>query len=84
MADPRNTIDWEGLGKEAEPFIIDASTITYDATQVLGSAQVGLAVTLSAAKTVALTADGDAVRATASAPCRPRAGANCPVAPGQP
>jgi hypothetical protein len=61
MADPRNTIDWEGLGKEAEPFIIDASTITYDVTQVLGSAQVGLAVTLSAAKTVALTADGDAV-----------------------
>jgi hypothetical protein len=61
MADPRNTIDWEGIGKEAEPFIIDGSTITYDATQVLGSAQVGLAVTLSAAKTVALTADGDAV-----------------------
>jgi hypothetical protein len=42
-------------------YLIDNSTITYDATKTGGSAQVGLAVTLSAARTVALTADGDAV-----------------------
>ena len=40
---------------------IDASTITYDASKAGGSAQVGLAVTFSAANTVALAADGDAV-----------------------
>lgn len=40
---------------------IDASTIIYDASKTGGSAQVGLAVTFSAANTVALAADGDAV-----------------------
>lgn len=40
---------------------IDDSTITYDATKAGGSAQVGLAVTFSAADTVALAADGDAI-----------------------
>ena len=40
---------------------IDASTIIYDASKAGGSAQVGLAVTFSAANTVALAADGDAV-----------------------
>ena len=39
---------------------IDASTIIYDASKAGGSAQVGLAVTFSAANTVALAADGDA------------------------
>jgi len=40
---------------------IDNSTITYSATSNGGSASVGLAVTYSAAGTVALTADGNFV-----------------------
>lgn len=61
MADARNTVVFVGIGYEAETFLIDNSTITYSATAVGGSAQVGLAVTLSADKTVALTQDGNAV-----------------------
>lgn len=61
MADPRNTVSFEGIGYEAESFLIDGSTITYDATKVRGSAQVDLAVTLSGNGTVALAADGDAI-----------------------
>lgn len=61
MADPRNTISFEGIGEERVTFKIDDSTITYDATKVNGSASVGLAVTLSAAGTVALAADAEAV-----------------------
>ena len=40
---------------------IDNSTITFDRDEVGGSAQVGLAVTFSAADTVALAADGDEI-----------------------
>ena len=61
MADPRNAISFEGLDNEVATFLIDNSTIVYDATKLNGSAQVGLAVTLSADGTVALCADGDAV-----------------------
>jgi hypothetical protein len=61
MANPRNVLDYEGIGSLTASFLIDNSTITYDADEIGGSAQVGLAVTLSAARTVALTADGDAV-----------------------
>jgi len=61
MADPRKTISFEGIGRRGVTFAIDNSTITYDATKANGSAQVGLAVTLSAAKTVALAGDGEAV-----------------------
>lgn len=63
MADPRKTTDYEGIGFGAETFSIDASTITYDATKVGGAdaTMIGKAVTLSADRTVALTADGDAV-----------------------
>jgi hypothetical protein len=61
MANPRNTTDFEGVQGTFATYLIDNSTITYDATKTGGSAQVGLAVTLSAARTVALTADGDAV-----------------------
>lgn len=61
MADPRKTVSFEGIGAVNATFAIDDSTITYDATEENGSAQVGLAVTLSAAKTVALAADGEAV-----------------------
>lgn len=61
MADPRADIGWTGIGAEFAPYKIDNSTITYDATQPRGTAQAGLAVTLSAAKTVALAADGQRV-----------------------
>lgn len=62
MADPRATVVLDDLGEvEQYTFLIDNSTITFDATKVGGSASVGLAVKMSAAKTVALAADGDAV-----------------------
>lgn len=62
MADPRNTVTLEDVGAySAQTYLIDNSTIVYSATVANGSASVGLAVTVSAAKTVALTADGDAV-----------------------
>lgn len=60
MADPR-LVDFTGILPEVVTFKIDASTITYDATKANGSASVGLAVTMSAARTVALVADGEAV-----------------------
>lgn len=59
MADPRNTVAFDGIGYEAQTFLIDDSTITYSATTANGSAQVGLAVTLSTHKTVALAADAE-------------------------
>lgn len=62
MADPRNDVTFVGLGEyEAQTFKIDNSTITYDVTKVGGSAMIGLACTEPTNKTVALTADGDAV-----------------------
>lgn len=61
MSDPRAGTSFEGIGYEAETFAIDNSTITYSATTANGSAQVGLAVTESAAKTVALAADGEMI-----------------------
>ncbi len=62
MADPRNTVTLDGLGDlDNGTYLIDNSTITYDVTKAAGSASIGLAVTLSASKTVALCADGDAV-----------------------
>ena len=61
MADPRNAVDFTGIGYEAQTFLIDNSTIVYSATAVNGSVSVGLAVTLSADATVALTADGNGV-----------------------
>lgn len=61
MADPRDAVNFDGIGEQRETYLIDDSTITYDATKANGSAQVGLAVTLSAAKTVALTQDGNGV-----------------------
>lgn len=50
-----------GVGGVYRTYKIDNSTITYDATKAGGSAQVGLAVTFSAANTVALVADAEAV-----------------------
>lgn len=59
MADPRNAVAFDGIGYEAQTFLIDDSTITYSATAANGSASVGLAVTLSTHATVALAADGE-------------------------
>lgn len=59
MADPRNTVAFDGIGYSAQTFLIDDSTITYSATAANGSASVGLAVTLSTHATVALAADGE-------------------------
>jgi hypothetical protein len=63
MPDPRAVLAFEGIDAEYATYAIDASTITYDATKINGAATTMLdkAVTLSAAKTVALCADGDPV-----------------------
>lgn len=61
MADPRNTVAFDDIGYEAQTFLIDNSTVTYSATATGGSAQVGLAVTLSTHKTVALAGSGEFV-----------------------
>lgn len=61
MADPRLAVGFEEIGAEFASFLIDDSTITYLATAAGGSSQVGLAVTLSAADTIALVADAGAV-----------------------
>ena len=57
----RDDVSNIGIGPLTETFKIDDSTITYDATKENGSDQVDLAVTFSAANTVALVADGEAV-----------------------
>ena len=61
MADPRNTVSYTRNQAQDETYIIDASTITFDVTKVNGSAQVGLAVTLSGNNTIKLTEDGEFV-----------------------
>ncbi len=61
MADPRLDVKFDEIGVELVTFKIDNSTITYDATEANGSAEVGLAVTYSAAETVQLVGDGEAV-----------------------
>ena len=57
----RTNVSNIGVGGVYRTYKIDNSTITYDATKTGGSAQVGLAVTFSAANTVALCADADMV-----------------------
>ena len=61
MADPRADVRFDGIGAVYATFKIDNSTITYSATSTNGSAQVGLAVGLSAAETVELVGDGEEV-----------------------
>lgn len=61
MPDPRNTVSFDEIARHYVGVPIDNSTITFDVTKVGGSASVGLAVTLSANKTVALAADGNEV-----------------------
>lgn len=61
MANPRLKYALEGVGCTDFTLKSDGSTIVYDKTKANGSASVGLAVTLSAAFTAALAADGDAI-----------------------
>jgi hypothetical protein len=62
MADPRKAVRFQEVGQKQRTYKIDNSTITYSATAANGSASVGLAVTMSADDTVALTGDADRVR----------------------
>lgn len=61
MADPRLDVKYDEIGALFATYKIDNSTITYSATAANGSSQVGLAVTLSAAETVALAADAEPI-----------------------
>jgi hypothetical protein len=61
MSDLRAAVVVDGINGEYATLAIDNSTITYDATKVGGSAQVGLAVTFSGVNTVGLVGDGEAV-----------------------
>lgn len=61
MADPRLSVDFAKIGYVNATFKIDNSTITYSATADGGSAVVGRAVTMSAADTVELAADGEVI-----------------------
>lgn len=57
----RGNVSNVGIAPITESFDIDNSTIVYDATEVNGSAQVGLAVTFSGDDEVELVGDGEAV-----------------------
>ena len=63
MADPRNLVTFEGLHEQFATFLIDNSTIVFDATQIGGAAatMIGKAVGFSTDKTIQLVADGDMV-----------------------
>lgn len=56
MANPRNTVDFKGVGYRGQTLKIDADTIDFDAEQIGGSAQAGMLVGLDpgATSTVAL------------------------------
>ncbi len=64
MADPRYAVSFDGVGLETATFKAGGAgnaQISYSASAANGSAAVGKAVTLSAAGTVALAADGEAI-----------------------
>lgn len=61
MADPRLGTTRKGIRPNVETFPIDASTITFDATKARGSAQVDLAVTISASNQIALADTNDPI-----------------------
>lgn len=63
MSDPRNTVAFDEVDAHYSTFIIDNSTITYDAAKAngIGQTHIGRACALSAAKTVKLAGDGDKV-----------------------
>lgn len=60
MANPRNIVKFDGIGRKGQTFLTD-NTISYDRDEPNGSAQVGLAVKMVSAKTVGLTTDGSGV-----------------------
>jgi hypothetical protein len=60
MANPRNTTDFGDLLAEQVTYLHDSS-IVFDRTKANGSAQVGLAVRLTADRTVGLTQDATPV-----------------------
>ncbi len=63
MADPRDTLGFQGQHAKFMTFTADDSTVVYDEAQDNGSAQVGLAVTFTTAGdgTIKLTEDGEFV-----------------------
>lgn len=61
MANPRAIVDFEGIQNYRITVPYDNDTITYSATEENGSAQVGLAVTLTSSDTAALCADAEFV-----------------------
>lgn len=61
MADPRQATTRKGIRPTVETFPIDASTITFDATKARGSAQVDLAVKISANNQIALADTNDPI-----------------------
>lgn len=61
MADPRADVRFDEITPVFVTFPIDNSTITYSATAVNGSSQVGLAVTLKSDDTIELVGDGEFV-----------------------
>lgn len=60
MADPRDIVDFEGIGADYVTVEHDG-TIVYDRDEEGGSAQVGLAVTVNDDDTISLVGDGERV-----------------------
>lgn len=60
MADPREAVNFEGIGYTAYTYPHD-NTIVYDADLAYGAEQVGLAVTLESNGTVSLVGSGEQV-----------------------
>ena len=63
LTNPRNAVAFDEIDAESVTFLIDNSTIAYDGTLANGAptTMIGKAVTLSAARTVALAADADPI-----------------------
>lgn len=62
MANPRNTVRFDGLAQERQTYIADGVTIVYDKTKPGGSLACGLAAKMSGNGILALVEDGDRVR----------------------
>lgn len=61
MSNPRAAVQYDGLKNYTFTVPIDDSTITYDATEENGSAQVGLAVTIDSNEKAALAGDAEGI-----------------------
>ena len=61
MADPRDQVDFEGIGQKTATFKYDGS-IVHDVTKTGGAVQVGRAVTMKGNSTVGLAADGERIK----------------------